>query len=254
METTLLLVNKLTKEKILMDSFCVLQSCQKIYISMNRWYGGGIQPPLKRLPDFRVLSIIWHHNAVLKLYQMKWGSGYTYSKICMVGVLGCGGQMMFVRRSGRPAQEVGGRIPGTPSNSSTVRKDILVVPAPHYPDWCPWEWAGIRQVSLGWILEPSRNSWHRSLRSSSSLSICIHTWKTAMAKSKSFSSVAWAIWKKLPCHLSSFSALPAFKKRLEHHPFSSAFPDISSPSTDITLCDVTTSMNVNHIRCTLPPS
>ena len=55
------------------------------------------------------------------------------------------------------------------------------------------------------------------------------------------------IWNKLPCHLSSISALPAFRKRLEHHLFSSAFPGISSPSTDITLCDVTTSTNVNHI-------
>ena len=43
--------------------------------------------------------------------------------------------------------------------------------------------------------------------------------------------------------------------RIKHHLFSSAFPGISSPSTDITLCDVTaTSANVNHIRYTLPPS
>ena len=43
----------------------------------------------------------------------------------------------------------------------------------------------------------------RSLRSSS-LSICVPTRKTTMAKSKSFSSVASYFWNKLPCHLSSF--------------------------------------------------
>ena len=94
----------------------------------------------------------------------------------------------------------------------------------------------------------------RSLRSSSSLSICIPSRKTAMARSKSFSSVASDTWNGLPCHLSSISALPAFRKRLKHHLFSTAFPGISSPSTDITLCDVITSTNVKHTRCTLPPS
>ena len=38
----------------------------------------------------------------------------------------------------------------------------------------------------------------------------------------------------LPCHLSSVSALPAFRKRLKHHLFSVSFPSDSSPSTDIT--------------------
>ena len=94
----------------------------------------------------------------------------------------------------------------------------------------------------------------RSLRSFSSLSICIPSRKTAMARSKTFSSVASDTWNKLPCHLSSISALLAFRKKLEHHLFSSAFPGISSPSTDITLCDVITSTNVNHTRCTLLPS
>ena len=93
----------------------------------------------------------------------------------------------------------------------------------------------------------------RSLRSSS-LSISIPLRKTAMARSKSFSSVASETWNKLPCHLSSISALPAFRKRLKHHLFSSAFPGISFPFTDITLCDVITSTNVNYSRCTLPPS
>ena len=77
-----------------------------------------------------------------------------------------------------------------------------------------------------------------SLRYSSSLSISIPSQKTTMARSKSFSFVASDTWNKLPCHLSSISALPAFRKRLKHHLFSSAFPGISSPSTDITLCDV----------------
>ena len=94
----------------------------------------------------------------------------------------------------------------------------------------------------------------RSLRSPLSLSICIPSRKTAMARSKSFSSVASDTWDRLPSHLSSISALPAFRKRLKHHLFSSAFPCISSPSIDITLCDVITSTNVNHTRCTLPPS
>ena len=88
----------------------------------------------------------------------------------------------------------------------------------------------------------------RSLRSSFSLSICIPSRKTTMARSNSFSSVASDTRKRLPCHLSSISALPAFRKRLKHHLFSCAFPGISSPSTDITLCDVITSMNVNHTR------
>ena len=94
----------------------------------------------------------------------------------------------------------------------------------------------------------------RSLRSSSSLSISIPSQKTAIARTKSSSSVASDTWNKLPCHLSSISALPAFRKRLKHHLFSSAFPGISFPSTDITLWDVITSTNVNHSRCTFPPS
>ena len=56
----------------------------------------------------------------------------------------------------------------------------------------------------------------RSLRSSSSLSLCIPTRKTEMAKSKSFSSVASSVRNKLPGHLSSISTLPAFRKKLKH--------------------------------------
>ena len=63
----------------------------------------------------------------------------------------------------------------------------------------------------------------RSLRSSSSLTICVPSRKTTMAKSKSFSSAASDFWNKLPVHLSSIPALPAFRKRLKHHLFLDAF-------------------------------
>ena len=49
---------------------------------------------------------------------------------------------------------------------------------------------------------------HSRFCSSSShpiLSICVPTQKTAMAKSRSFSSVASCFWNKLPCHFSSIS-------------------------------------------------
>ena len=38
----------------------------------------------------------------------------------MVGVLGCGGQLIFVWRGGVLSSRGGGQIPGTPSNSSTA--------------------------------------------------------------------------------------------------------------------------------------
>ena len=77
----------------------------------------------------------------------------------------------------------------------------------------------------------------QSLCSFYSLWIYIPSQKPAMAKSKSFSSGASDIWNELPCHLSSISGLPAFRKRLKHHFFSSAFPSIfSSPSTHIMFC------------------
>ena len=58
----------------------------------------------------------------------------------------------------------------------------------------------------------------RSVRSSSSLSLCVPNRKTGMAKSKSFSSVASSVWNKTG-HLSFISTLPAFRKRLKHHLF-----------------------------------
>ena len=93
----------------------------------------------------------------------------------------------------------------------------------------------------------------RSLRSSSSLSLCIPTRKTEMAKSKSFSSVASNVWNKLPGHLSSISSLPAFRKKLKHHLFRSAFPGNPSPSTGITFCDVSPSTDATQVGHTPPP-
>ena len=93
----------------------------------------------------------------------------------------------------------------------------------------------------------------RSLRSSSSSSLCIPTQKTE--KSKSFSSVASSVWNKLPGHLSSISTLPAFRKKLKHHLFRSAFPGNGnpSPSTGITFCDVSPSTDVTQVGHTPPP-
>ena len=82
----------------------------------------------------------------------------------------------------------------------------------------------------------------RSLRSSSSLSICVPLRKTSMAASRSFSSVAPKIWNALPGHLSSIPTLPAFRRALKHHFFLSAYPDSRTfggitPSERITLRD-----------------
>ena len=82
----------------------------------------------------------------------------------------------------------------------------------------------------------------RSLRSSSSLSICVLLRKTSMAASRSFSSVAPKIWNALPGHLSSIPTLPAFRRALKHHFFLSAYPDSKTsggitPSERITLRD-----------------
>ena len=77
--------------------------------------------------------------------------------------------------------------------------------------------------------------------------------KTEMAKSKSFSSVASSVWNKLPGHLSSISTLPAFRKKLKHHLFRSAFPGNPSPSTGITFCDVSPSTDATQVGHTPPP-
>ena len=83
----------------------------------------------------------------------------------------------------------------------------------------------------------------RSLRSSSSLSICVPLRKTSMATSRSFSSVAAKFWNALPGHLSSIPTLPAFRRALKHHLFLRAYPDSRSlgfmPPELITLRDTT---------------
>ena len=63
----------------------------------------------------------------------------------------------------------------------------------------------------------------RSLRSSSSLSICVLTRKPQWQSPNHFHLLPHIFWNKLPCHLSSISTLPAFRKRLKPHLFSSAF-------------------------------
>ena len=71
----------------------------------------------------------WEINTkIISVYRCsdctKWGggSGCTYPKIYMVRVLGCGGQMMFISRSGGTAQEVGSQTPGT----STIRALVCI--------------------------------------------------------------------------------------------------------------------------------
>ena len=87
----------------------------------------------------------------------------------------------------------------------------------------------------------------RSLRFSSSLSICVLTRKTAMAKSRSISSVASYIWNKLSGHLSSISTLPVFRKRLNRHLFPSVFSGNPSPSTGTTFCDASPSTSATQV-------
>ena len=77
--------------------------------------------------------------------------------------------------------------------------------------------------------------------------------KNRNGQSKSFSSVASSVWNKLPGHLSSISSLPAFRKKLKHHLFQSAFPGNPSPSTGITFCDVSPSTDATQVGHTPPP-
>ena len=67
------------------------------------------------------------------------------------------------------------------------------------------------------------------------------------------------IWNKLPCHISSISAIPAFRNRLRRNLFSSALhylpPSfLTIQCTNITFCDVIPFTNVTEVRYTLPPS
>ena len=68
----------------------------------------------------------------------------------------------------------------------------------------------------------------RSLRSSSSLFICVPLRKTSMATSRSFSSVAAKFWNALPGHPSSIPTLPAFRRGLKHL-FLRAYPGSRTP-------------------------
>ena len=99
----------------------------------------------------------------------------------------------------------------------------------------------------------------RSLRSSSSLSICVPLRKTSMAASRSFSSVAPKNWNALPGHLSSIPTLPAFRRALKHHFFLSAYPDSRTsggitPSERITLCDTIPTAAIVLMENAMPSS
>ena len=99
----------------------------------------------------------------------------------------------------------------------------------------------------------------RSLRSSSSLSICVPLRKTSMAASRSFSSVAPKIWNALPGHFSSIPTLPAFRRALKHHFFLSAYPDSRTsggitPSERIMLRDTTPPAAIVLLENTMPSS
>ena len=99
----------------------------------------------------------------------------------------------------------------------------------------------------------------RSLRSSSSLSICVPSRKTSTATSRSFSSVTPKIWNSLPSHLSSIPALPAFRRGLKHHFFLRAYPDSRipgsiTPSERITLRDTTPPTAIAPLGNIMPSS
>ena len=99
----------------------------------------------------------------------------------------------------------------------------------------------------------------RSLRSSSSSSICVPLRKSSMAASRSFSSVAPKIWNALPGHLSSIPTLPAFRRALKHHFFLSAYPGSRAsggitPSERITLRVTTPPAAIVLIENTMPSS
>ena len=97
----------------------------------------------------------------------------------------------------------------------------------------------------------------RSLRSSSSLAICVPLRKTSMATSRSFSSVAPTIWNALPGHFSSISTFHAFGRSLKHHFIlrvhpGSRTPGGNSPSERITLPDTTPPALIAPLDNTMP--
>ena len=100
----------------------------------------------------------------------------------------------------------------------------------------------------------------RTLRSSSSLSVCVPPRRTTMATSKSFSSVASNIWNAILNHMSSIQTLPAFRRVFKHHLFLLAYPDSSAksgkikPAQGITLCDTAPTTDIAEPGNTTPPS
>ena len=100
----------------------------------------------------------------------------------------------------------------------------------------------------------------RTLRSSSSLSICVPPRETTMVNSKSFSSVASNIWNALPNHLSSIPTLPAFRRAIKHHLFLLAYPDSSAksgkikPAQCVTVSDAAPTTAIAKLGNTMPPS
>ena len=99
----------------------------------------------------------------------------------------------------------------------------------------------------------------RSIRSSSSWSICVPLRKTSMATSRSFSSVALKIWNALPGHLSSITTLPSFRRCLKHHLVLRAHPGSRTPggitpSERITLPDTTPPAAIGPLENTMSPA
>ena len=93
----------------------------------------------------------------------------------------------------------------------------------------------------------------RSLRSSSSLSLCVPTRKTEMAKSKHFHLLPRVFGISSQGIFHPFPTPSCFQERLKHHLFLSAFPGNHSPSTSITFCDVSPSTDATQVETHPPP-
>ena len=77
--------------------------------------------------------------------------------------------------------------------------------------------------------------------------------KTAMATSKSFSSVAPSVWNSLPGHLTSIPTLPVFRRALKHHLFLLAYPNSSAKSGKIIPAQCITLRDTAPTTATVPP-
>ena len=74
-----------------------------------------LQTSTQTFPSIYCLCVTVSPCPELELYPTKWaGHTGTYPEICMVRVLRCGGQMMFIWRSRGIAKDVGVKTPGTP--------------------------------------------------------------------------------------------------------------------------------------------